>query len=314
MKQAWLQQSERGTAIGLQLLSRFARIVGRRITRLLLYPISLYYLLFMPGARRASRQYLTRVLGRTPGWHHSFRHFFYFASTILDRLYFLSGAMHYYEINKYGLDGLRDIMDKHGACMFFGAHIGSFELMRVGGARKWNLIINVFMYEDNAHKMQSIFSNAGEGVTLKVLPVGGIDTPMRARACVQEGESIAILADRAIDGSRMIEAPFLGGRASFPAGPFMLAAALNVPVVLSLGIYNGGHRYEEHFDVLSESFSLQRDSREEQLKQLVYQYAKRLEYYIRQHPYNWFNFYDFWLPVQSNTTQDKVNEAHGQSE
>lgn len=311
MKQAWLQQSERGTATGLLMLGSFARIVGRPVTRLLLYPICLYYLLFIPRARHASRQYLTRVLGRTPGWHHSFRQFFYFASTILDRLYFLSGAMHYFEVNKYGLDGLRDIMDKHGACIFLGAHIGSFELMRVGGARKWNLTINVLMYEDNANKMKAVFSSAGEGVTLKVLPVGGIDTPMRARACVEKGESIAILADRAIDGGRMIEVPFLGARASFPAGPFMLAAALNVPVVLSLGIYNGGNRYEEHFDIFSEAVSLQRGNREEQLKELVYQYARRLEYYIHQHPYNWFNFYDFWLPVQGNTDQDKVNETHG---
>ncbi|MBE9515750.1 MAG: lipid A biosynthesis acyltransferase [Proteobacteria bacterium] len=308
-QQAWLQQSERGTAIGLLLLSYFARIVGRPITRLLLYPTCLYYLIFIPRARHASQQYLARVLDCKPGWHHSFRHFFYFASTILDRLYFLTGSMHYFEINKYGLDQLRDIMDKRGACVFFGAHVGSFELMRVGGARSWNLTINVLMHEDNAKKMQSVFSSAGEGVKLKVLSVEGIDAPMRAKACVEKGESIAILADRSVRDERMIEVPFLGGRASFPTGPFLLAAALKVPVVLSLGIYKGANRYEEHFEVISETVSLQRGNREAQLEELVYHYARRLEYYVRQHPYNWFNFYDFWLPVQGNTSQDKVSEV-----
>lgn len=299
MKQGWLQQGERGTVSGLIMLGHFARLAGRPVARLLLYPICLYYLLFIPRARKASRQYLSRVFRRRAGWLHSFRHFFFFASTILDRLYFLTGVMRYFEVNKYGLDQLRDLLDRHDACIFLGAHIGSFELLRVGGARNWNLTINVMMYEGNAQKMQTAFSQAaGDGVTLKVLPVGGIDTPMRAKECVEKGESIAILADRSIDEGRMIEAPFLGAMARFPAGPFLLAAALGIPVVLSLGIYTGGNRYEEHFEVFSEGLQIKREKREQQLQDAVHRYAKRLEYYVNKYPYNWFNFYDFWAGNQ----------------
>lgn len=294
MKQGWLRQGERGTAVGLTGMSYFARIVGRPLTRILLYPICIYYLFFMPRARSASLFYLLRALKRAPRWVDSFKHFFYFASTILDRLYFLVGEMRYFEINKYGLDSLRDVMDRHGACIFLGAHIGSFELLRVGGARNWNITINVLMYEANAKKMQSVFSRASEGVTLKVLPVGGIDTPMRAKECVEKGESIAILADRAVDDGRMIETPFLGTTAGFPAGPFLLAATLGIPVVLSLGVYTGANRYEEHFEIFSEGVKLDRKNREQELKDVVSQYARRLEHYVERYPYNWFNFYDFW--------------------
>ncbi|MDH5632388.1 MAG: lipid A biosynthesis acyltransferase [Gammaproteobacteria bacterium] len=298
MKQAWLQQKERGSVTGLVIASWLARILGRRFCRAILHPVCLYFVLFAPAARRASVSYLDRALtlavGRRARWRHVYRHLYCFASTILDRFYFLVGAMRYFEINKYGLDVLRDTLDRHGACVFLGAHVGSFELLRVGGARNWSLTLNVLMYEDNAQKMQSVLTRFGQGVTLKILPVGGLDTPMRAKACIDKGESIAILADRDLGDGRMIEVPFLGGPANFPAGPFLLAAALKLPVVLALGLYDGGNRYEERFELFSAELELPRGQREQKLKEVVGQYAQRLEYYVRRHPYNWFNFYDFW--------------------
>jgi predicted LPLAT superfamily acyltransferase len=80
----------------------------------------------------------------------------------------------------------------------------------------------------------------------------------------------------------------------FPAGPILLANALKIPVVLFFGLYKGGNRYEEHFELFADEIHLSRASRPAELQAWVTQYAARLEHYCRLAPYNWFNFFDFW--------------------
>ena len=43
------------------------------------------------AARRVSCEFLKRVRGGSVHWWHVFRHFYYFAATILDRVYLLRG-------------------------------------------------------------------------------------------------------------------------------------------------------------------------------------------------------------------------------
>ena len=56
----------------------------------------------------------------------------------------------------------------------------------------------------------------------------------RARACLERGEFVAVLADRiaAEWRTRVVEVDFLGGRAAFPPGPFVLASRLDCPILL----------------------------------------------------------------------------------
>ena len=86
----------------------------------------------------------------------------------------------------------------------------------------------------------------------------------------------------------------LGREASFPAGPALLAAVSAVPVILFVGLYRGGNRYDIHFELLDEQVVLARDDRQQALQQWYCRYVERLEHYVRLAPDNWFNFYRFW--------------------
>src|SRR3989337_3824633 len=94
MSRPWLRQPERGSYLALRLITWIARRFGRRLSRVLLYPISAYFVLFSGASRRASLDYLQRVRARAANWLDVFRHYHYFASPLLDRLYFLSGPHH----------------------------------------------------------------------------------------------------------------------------------------------------------------------------------------------------------------------------
>jgi len=294
VKQAWLQQQERGTVLGMRLIAGFSLLLGRRAGRLMLYPICLYFMSFMPKGRRASREYLSRVLGRPSTWCDSFRHFYYFASTLLDRAFFLSGRNHLFEINKYGIDVVRDTIDQGRGCLFLGAHLGSFDLMRLSGARKWGLKINMMMYEANAQKIKRVVESIGSNLHVKILPIGSMDSLLQAKERLSRGETLAILGDRVTSNENTVAVDFLGKKACFPIGPIQAAAVLNVPVVMFFGLYRGGNKYEVHFELFSDRVILSRKHRQQDLQDAVQRFATSLEGYCRRAPYNWFNFFDFW--------------------
>ena len=103
-----------------------------------------------------------------------------------------------------------------------------------------------------------------------------------------------MLGDRGRAHEALRRTMFLGDPAPFPVAPWLIAAALELPVLLCIGIYRGGNHYDLVFEPLAERVTLPRESRHAALDACIGAYAARLEHYVREAPYNWFNFYDFW--------------------
>ena len=294
MSAIWQTQHERGTVFSLKLIAWLALTLGRPAGRLLLYPICVYFMIFARGARRASRQYLTRVLGRRATLSQVFHHHYTFAATLLDRAFLFAGRYHMFNLKKHGLEALLPLIASKRGILLLGAHMGSFDLVRFSGEMTGGTIVNMMMYEDNARKVNTVIASLGGKGRMRVIPIGGIDALLRAQDCAEQGEMIGMLADRVVANDRTVCVPFLGKAAMFPAGPILLAHALKIPVVLFFGIYKGGNRYEEYFELFAPEINLGHASRQVELEAWVQRYAARLEHYCRLAPYNWFNFFDFW--------------------
>ena len=91
MSAEWQQRPEGGGRFALWLIRNIARGGGRLISRVLLYPITAYFLCVRGPERRSSRAYLSRVHGRPVGLMAVARHIHSFAATILDRVFMLTG-------------------------------------------------------------------------------------------------------------------------------------------------------------------------------------------------------------------------------
>ncbi|HKQ30137.1 MAG TPA: hypothetical protein VJS66_02530, partial [Burkholderiales bacterium] len=134
----------------------------------------------------------------------------------------------------------------------------------------------------------------------RIIPIGPVDSLITAKERLDRGEVIGILGDRAVSEERFVEVRFFGEQAAFPAGPFITAAVLKVPVVLFFCLYRGGNRYELYFEPFADQVTLNRRNPDE-LQHWMQRYAERLEHYCRLEPYNWFNFYDFWRPPDNRS-------------
>jgi predicted LPLAT superfamily acyltransferase len=291
---AWQTQEERGSSGLIRFVIWVALHVGHSAGRFLLIPICLYFLTFSIRARRASADYLRRVLGRAPGVADLFRHYHCFASTLLDRLFFLAGRSASYDIRLHGEEVMLAVQRSGRGGIMMGAHIGSFEVLRcLAGMREW-LDLKVMMDMDVSRRTDTILHDLDPSYSNHIIALGRPDSVIRAYEYIANGGFVGILADRDTRGGKQVSVPFLGQEALFPKGPMMLAAAAKCPVIAVFGIYRGGRRYDIYFERLRDNAPDDYRKNPDTITTLVADFARLMEARCRDAPYNWFNFFDFW--------------------
>jgi predicted LPLAT superfamily acyltransferase len=315
-KVSWATRQERGSAVALQVIVWIALKLGRTAARLLLWPISAYFWATAPAARRASAKYLRKIevaSGRQTNSLSTFKHIHTFASVLLDRVFMLADSIDQaprFDTRMERFDQMKAVHESRQGGVFVGAHVGSFEALRVLGMRHPteqavfpNLIVRMAMYEENARKIKAMLDAINPEASQYVVALGSVSAMLELDAIVARGEFIGMLADRHL-GAKNTEGSvssisFLGENALFPTGPFRLAMVLKKPVFMMFGLYQGANRYDICFEplevpALSPVADGGRPNRQQQLDAWQRAYVQRLEHFCKIAPYNWFNFYDFW--------------------
>jgi predicted LPLAT superfamily acyltransferase len=293
----WVQRRERSNMNMLRLMSWISLTLGRRLSRVVLFGISVYFLLFARDARHASRNYLRRVLRRPPRLVELFRHFHSFAACIHDRIYLLNDRFDLFDIEVRGDELIKAVLAAGRGAILMGAHMGSFEVVRAVGRQQPGLRVAMVMYEENARKINAALAAINPAAIQDIIPLGQLDSMLQVQARLDEGMVLGVLADRTLDSDPTLCLPFLGEPAAIPLGPMRLAAILKRPVLFMSGLYLGGNRYAIHFESLADFTAIERKQRDAAIRQAVAAYTACLERHCRAAPFNWFNFFDFWRPA-----------------
>jgi predicted LPLAT superfamily acyltransferase len=289
-----MEQRERGNLAALRFMTWLTRSLGYRTASLLLAPICLYFLVFAPRARAASREFLGRVHGRPARLGEVYGHFHVFASTLLDRIEVLRGRNVDFELRVHGGEAIDAALAPRRGCLLLGSHLGSFEVLRVVDGTRRRLAVNLVMHEANARHASRWARALAPELAARIIASGTPETLLRVRECLERGEPVAMLGDRVLDGERAVSCDFLGAPARFPTGPLLAAAMLGVPVVTFFCLRRGPRRYDAYFELLAERIEAPRVERDQAVAHQVQAYVARLEARARAAPDNWFNFYDYW--------------------
>jgi predicted LPLAT superfamily acyltransferase len=296
MTARWKQRPEGGGRFALWLIRSVGRHGGRAVGRACLYPITLYFLARRGPERRASRAWLTRASGRPATLVEVARHIHAFASTILDRIFLLSGELHRFDIAIEGLPALDAQLAKGRGVLLFGSHLGSFEVLRVLAGTRPEMGLRVVLDKGHNPALTQLLDALNPRVAATVIDAGrpGTEILLAIGEALAQGQVVALLVDRPQPGEPSEPVPFLGAPAPFPLAPWQVAVVLGAPVVLAFGLYRGGNRYDLRFEPFSDGDTVPRPARRAHVASLIGRYAARLEDLARQFPYNWFNFYDYW--------------------
>jgi predicted LPLAT superfamily acyltransferase len=287
-QEEWAHRRERGAIPLIRLMVWITLQLGRSAGHWVSLPVCAYFYLFSARARAASLAYLARALGRRPSAADRWRHYRCFATCLLDRVLLLNDRVDLCEFPVHGEAALTAIREQHGGCFLFGAHLGSFEVVRAAGRHMADVRTTLVMYEDNARKTNAVLNAINPALAIDIIGLGKPGSMLALKDRLDEGHLVGVLADRSLESERRMAFPFLGAAARFPVGPFRMAAILGRPIVLMLGLYRGDRRYDIIFETVSAMPA------NEPTEQTMRRYVERLEHHCRSRPYNWFNFYDFW--------------------
>lgn len=298
----WSEQQERANVFWLSILSWSATVLGRGFLRVLCAPIALFFLITAHKPRDASRHYLKKVLMRRVNLWDIYRHFYTFALVSGDRLLFLNGKEDKFELQLEGEEIVQNYSAAGRGCILLVSHLGSFDAMRVPAVETEQIPVRILIDKQHNPAAMQVIEALNPGMAEQAIDASVDSTQLVlsiGEACAA-GDMVGIMADRASRGESLQAVDFLGESANFPRGPWLMAMVLKAPVIVCFAVYRGGNRYSVHFREVSDGASVPRKERQARLESATQRYAHELEQMARAHPYNWFNFYDFWLDASTS--------------
>lgn len=304
----WSNRSEHGTVLGIKLLLAVYTLLGRKVVNGLLKLVIGYYYLTSYTARQASTQYLQQLQIYAkqqqlslPEKLTSYQHLLSFGHTTLDKLAAWRGDYNTDNITIYGQHHFDNIAASNQGIVILGSHLGNLELCRALSQKHKNIKINALVFTEHAAHFNSVLKAVNPDSNLNLIHVNqlGADTAIMLQQKIERGEWVVIVGDRisATNETRVNWASFLGRKAPFSQGPFILASILKTPVYLLFGLRDDSQvtpHFNIYFELFSEQIMLPRATRNTDLQTIIEHYANRLEDYTLQAPLQWYNFFNFW--------------------
>lgn len=292
----WHDKKEHGTTLALRLLLVLYRFGGKALLNLLIYPVVFYFFIKDKEARKNSRDYLDRAIGKQAS---VFRHFMNFGQKIISSLQGWLGEIHPREIDWHNRNLVFDLIDKKKGALVLSAHFGCLEITRATQGHKKGLKITPLMYLKNSQVFRGFLREINPKAEQEIIYVDSIHpgVAIDIQNRINKGEFIAILADRIAPNSpeRCVEINLLGQKALLPEGPFALAMSLECPVFSFFSYFNQDlGKYCAYWQKLEFTRPKNRTNRRLEIANCAQLFANELEFHCKVAPYQWFNFYNFW--------------------
>ena len=279
----------KGSLLGYKIFLFFVKVFGLGFAYRLLQLVTYYYFLFAARPKKALLDFYSETLhiSGKPALDLVRKNFYIFGQTLLDRAAFLLGKdsnfTHIFENEQY----LLDIKNGGKGGMLLSAHLGNWET--AGNLLKGRITptINIVMLDAEVESIKKFMDLSTGGSRFKIIPIkNDLSHIISIRNALINNEFVAIHADRYMDGAKFIEMDFMGKKAKFPYGPFVIASKFDAPVTFVFAAKDGKYSYH-----LSATAPITQKMKPEEIARL---YVDELERKVRQYPEQWFNYFNFF--------------------
>ncbi len=188
---------------------------------------------------------------------------------------------------------LHETRDAGRGGILLTAHVGNFEL---GGflLRKFGFRVSAVYRPDPSPVVERHRIEARRAVGVEGIPVTSSSLSFISVLRALEGNAlVAMQGDRDVSGTGM-RLPFFGETASFPVGPFRLAAASGAPLLPVFVLVDPDGRYRTIVKPPIPVDDCGRGARNEAIAVSMKAFVALLEETIRAHPAQWYQFTPFW--------------------
>ncbi|MBS1947460.1 MAG: lipid A biosynthesis acyltransferase [Bacteroidetes bacterium] len=260
---------------------------------LLLRFVALYYFLF---SRKSSMPVFFLYYHKLSySWLASllkvYKNYYMFGQSLIDRVVVMAEIPNKFTFDFDGEIYLREMASQKKGGILLSAHIGNWE---IAGhlLKRLNTKINIVMFDEEHKKIKQYLDSVKGKKTMKVITIKeNLSHIYEINDALKNNELVCMHADRFLPANKTFTEIFLGSVARFPVGPFLLAAQFKVPVSLTFAMKESGNHY--HFSATKpKEYDL--SSKEKFMRELLKDFTGEMEKKLKQHPEQWYNYYDFW--------------------
>lgn len=278
----------RGTVSGYKIFIFLIKHAGIPVAYSLLIFVSLYYFITSPHQTAAIYRYFRRH--RKQGFFHSvintYRNYFVFGQTIIDKIAITAGLEHKYTYEFDGIEHIRQLAKDNSAGILISAHVGNFEVSQYFMG-EFDKQIHLVTTDEEQRAIKSYLANImAKPKTGFIVVKDDLSHVFEINRVIDEKGMICFTGDRFVEGSKTMTTNFLGQEAHFPAGPFLISSRLSTPVLFVYVMRERRRHY--HLYARTATFT-HRDA-----QSLLQAYVQSIEHMLTKYPLQWFNYYDFW--------------------
>jgi predicted LPLAT superfamily acyltransferase len=267
--------------------------MGVRAAYGLLRVVAAWYFLFAFRSSRIQYRYFRQRIGlhRLGALRSLYKNYYFFGQSLIDRVVMMAGIPQRFTFDFDGEENLRRIVAQGKGGLLLSAHIGNWEvaghLFQRLGTR-----VNILMYDGEHQRIKQYLEGVtGERTARIILIRDDLSHIYEISEALRNKELVCIHADRFVAPAKTMDTLFLGEKAPFPVGPFLLASTYRVPVSFVFGLKEGSDHY--HF-YASEPRSYDFQEKRVAMERILEAFALEMEEKVKRYPEQWYNYYNFW--------------------
>lgn len=258
-----------------------------------------FYFFITAKSTKTSLKYFIKIHGysRWNAYKAAYQNYYIFGQTLLDKVALLSGMRDKFSVIHEGHDESLVYLKNLGkGSILLSAHIGNWEI----AGQMLEILdskFNVLIYDNEAEKMKAYMGGVMKKKNFKIIAIkdGEMGHLIELHKAFSNNEWVVMHGDRYLPDAPTVEKNFMGKKAKFPLGPFVMAAKFGVPITIVFAVKENKNQY--HFFAkkpIEVKRSRTEKEVEETVKEISDKYINELEGMVRRYPTQWFNFYDFW--------------------
>ncbi len=301
------QTEEVGGAWVFILMGILFRILPHFLLVLIAYPVSLVYFILGKKARLGLRSYHENIRKLTGKRMSPYLHFLSFSITIVEKAESWIGKIRYEHLHFNGddVDVFNRMLIEGQGVIALVSHVGSSELLRalsssLAKERVGHQIpITCIVDFEVTDRFNSMINRLNRDSKLNLMSTRNMDLGSieRLQKTISDGGIVIIAADRPSERNLRLE--FLSQVAEFPYGAFFLASAIDAPSFFVHLVRRKDFGIRRCYDVFVERngnvpSGEGRSQRREFAERSARSYVSNLEKNCLRHPYQWYNFFEFW--------------------
>src|SRR5690554_893308 len=284
------QGKSRGTVLGYKIFMFFMKKVGIGAAYFILYFVATYFCFFSKDSTKSIYYYLRHRLkySKLKSIFGIFKSYYVFGQTILDKIAISSGLSDRFTYESDGVHFINETLKAKKGGVLISAHVGNFEISEhFFGILEENASISLLTTDVEHTAIKEYLDSVRKKSNIKLILIKeDLSHIFEVNAALARNEIVCITGDRYVKGSKFLTEELLGKEAKFPAGPFMLASRLNVPVLFVYVMKETNKHYH--------LYARKSEAKHRDAQGILKEYTESLTWMLKKHPLQWFNYFDFW--------------------